>query len=74
MRIRFLQTCPSANPDVPFQAGQVIDVAEPSPELLELLDGVQAVVLPSDDSERAIEPDAEQPEPSPMKGRRRERL
>jgi len=74
MRIHFIRTCPSDNPDVPFQPGQVITVEHPSPELLALLDGVNAEVLPSDASERAIAPDDEQPEPVRVKGRRREQL
>jgi hypothetical protein len=72
MRIRFLETCPSANPERPFQPGQVIDIEHPSAELLACVDGVRAVALPTDDSERAVEPDAEQPEPVRVKGRKRE--
>ena len=33
MRIRFLQTTPSLNPDVPFRAGQVIDVPKLTAEM-----------------------------------------
>lgn len=71
MKIRFLQTTASDNPDAPFQAGQVIDVAEPSPYLLSVLDGVMAEVVRSDDTERAVAPEDEQPEPVRVKGRRR---
>ena len=70
MVIRFLQTTPSETPDYPFQAGQVISVACPSPYLLSLVDGVRAELVRTDESERAIEPDREQPEPFQQKGRR----
>jgi len=73
MKIRFLQTVPSGNPTFPFQAGQIITIEDPAP-FLYLLDGVRAEALASDDTERAIEPDAEQPEPAKVKGRKRERL
>jgi hypothetical protein len=69
--IRFLQTVASDNPEFPFQAGQVITVERPSAYLLSLLDGVQAEVVPVDDTERAVEQVAEQPEPARVKGRRR---
>jgi hypothetical protein len=74
VKIRFLQTTPSDNPDLPFQAGQIITVDQPSEAMLRLVDGVQAEAVPSEDAERAIEPDAEQPEPVRVKGRRREHL
>jgi len=73
VRIRFLQTCPSDSPDAPFQPGQVIDVAHPSPALLALVDGVNAVAVPVDDTERAVETNTEQPEPVRGKGRSRDR-
>jgi uncharacterized phiE125 gp8 family phage protein len=37
-------------------AGQVISVTAPSPFLLSLLDGVHAEAVPTDDTERAVEP------------------
>lgn len=54
MRIKFLQTAPSASPDAPFQPGQIVDVATLTPELRAALqvqsDGsVLAVVLPEGD-------------------------
>ena len=73
MTIRFLQTVASEKPDFPFMAGQIIEVSAPSEYLLSLLDGIRAEVVPTDDSERAIAPDAEQPEPVRQKGRRRGR-
>lgn len=71
MRIRFLQTCASENPEYPFTAGQVIDVPAPSAFLLDLLDGVRAEAVPTDDTERAVAVAVEQPEPVCRKGRRR---
>lgn len=71
MRIRFLQTVPSENPDYPFMAGQEIDLPAPSAFFLQLLDGVRAEVVPVDLTERAVEPDQTQPEPVRVKGRRR---
>jgi hypothetical protein len=70
MTIRFLQTVESENPGFPFMAGQVITVPAPSPYLLSLLDGVRAEVVPTDDTERAVVPALEQPEPVTVKGRR----
>jgi hypothetical protein len=71
VRIRFLQTCPSDCPDAPFQAGQVIDIADPSPDLLRLVDGVRAEVVPSDPIEQAVAPDLTRSEPErPRKGHR----
>ena len=63
MIIRFLQTCPSGSPEYPFQAGQTIEVAVPPPFLLELCDGIRAVIVKTDHTERAVAPAVEQPEP-----------
>jgi hypothetical protein len=72
MTIRFLQTCESERPGMPFMAGQTITVDAPSPFLLSLLDGVRAEVVRTDNAERAVEPAAETPEPVETKrGRRR---
>lgn len=51
MRLKFLQTAPSASPDAPFLAGQVIDVTTLTPEMRAALtvqpDGsVLAILLP----------------------------
>lgn len=55
MQIRFLQTTDSGTPGFPFEAGQVIDVAEPSDYLLSLLDGVRAEAIRQDGTlEQAI--------------------
>jgi hypothetical protein len=70
MTIRFLQTTPSESPEYPFQAGQVITVACPSPYLLSLLDGKRAEAVRTDETERAVEPSAERAEPA-QKGRKR---
>lgn len=71
MTIRFLQTTPSEVPYVEFMAGQTIRVAAPSPYLLSLLDGKRAVVVRSDETERAVEPSTERAEPVAQKGRKR---
>lgn len=70
MTIRFLQAVPSENPEFPFQAGQVIEVACPSPYLLSLLDGVRAEVVRTEGEEVAVEPEAERAEPVRRRGRR----
>jgi hypothetical protein len=69
--IRFLQTVSSEAPGFPFQAGQQIEVAVPSAYLLGLCDGVRAVIVRTDDTERAVMPRAETPEPARRKTRRR---
>lgn len=69
MKIRFLQTTPSENPDLPFQAGQIIDVAHPTAAMLRCLepaaDGTQHAEVLRDDagelatvgtSEQAVKP------------------
>lgn len=71
MVIRFLQTCESENPEYPFQVGQVITVACPSPYLLSLVDGIRAEAVPTDSTERAIMQPSQQPEPPRKKGRSR---
>lgn len=71
MKIRFLQTVASENPDLPFQPGQIIQVETPSPYMLSLLDGLQAEILRTDESEQAIELEQEQPEPVRRRGRPR---
>lgn len=47
MRIKFLETTPSASPDAPFQAGQIIEVETLSPDIILALAGPapRAVVL-----------------------------
>ena len=72
MQIRFLQTVPSENPDFPFQAGQLVTTTAPSTYLLSLIDGIRAIVVRSDDTERAVARTDEQPEPARKRGRRRE--
>jgi len=71
MQIRFLQTCPSESPGFPFVAGQTITVSNPSDFLLSMLDGVRAVIIRSDETERAVAPTDEQPEPKRKRGRLR---
>ena len=71
MTIRFLQTVASEHPEFPFMAGQVIEVACPSPYLLELLDGVRAEVVRTDASERAIAAPDAIPEPVAVKSTRK---
>jgi hypothetical protein len=74
MVIRFLQTVASENPDYPFMAGQVITVTCPSPWLLSLVDGIRAEAVPTDETERAIEPLPQRSEPVRGKGRRASRV
>lgn len=71
MQIRFLQTCPSENPNYPFLAGQLVTTTAPSEFLLSLVDGVRAVMVRTDHTERAIAPEADQPEPVKVRGRKR---
>ena len=71
MLIRFLETVPSQNPDAPFTAGQIINVVCPDASLQRYLDEGLAVAVKTDDSERAIEPEAETPEPADAKRSRR---
>jgi hypothetical protein len=64
MRIRFLQTTASARPGYPFVAGQVIDVAEPTEEMLVWLevqpDGTRrAEVVANEAPVAAVEPRAD---------------
>jgi hypothetical protein len=54
MTIRFLQTTPSDSPEHPFQPGQVISVATPSPYLLSLIDGVRAEAVRDTEPEMAV--------------------
>ena len=58
MLIRFLETCESERPGLPFQAGQIIDVATPTDTMLEWLRSSRAVILrqASDEEEYAVEP------------------
>jgi hypothetical protein len=45
VRVRFLQTTPSASPDFPFQAGQVITLSRLTPEIRQWLNDARAVLL-----------------------------
>lgn len=63
MTIRFLQTCPSENPDYPFMAGQVISVACPTPLIRTHLANGMAEAVKTDDTERAVAPEIEPAEP-----------
>ena len=54
MQIRFLQTVPSRVPGFPFQAGQIITIAEPTTEILAYLDGIRAEVVRETTPERAV--------------------
>ena len=71
MQIKFLQTVPSETANVPFLAGQTIRVEMPNAYLLSLIDGVRAVAIPSDETERAVAPVDERPEPKRKRGRAR---
>ena len=65
MRIRFRQTTPSSHPELPFQAGQIIQVPRLTPEIRQWLRLAYAEVLPelpeaavlaTEDTERATLP------------------
>lgn len=65
MRIRFMQTTPSACPDAPFQAGQVIEAPSLTHEIRAWIKEGSAIVLPEapeaamvGSSERAVQPRA----------------
>jgi len=60
VKIKFLQTTPSGTEGFPFQAGQIIEVAEPTAAQRAWLDGVQAVALKDDEApETAVARDPE---------------
>lgn len=46
MRIRFLRVTPSANPDYPFLAGQIIELGELTSEAERWIEHGVAIVLP----------------------------
>lgn len=54
MTIRFLQTSPSAAPDAPFQAGQIIRIDHPPAWMLAYLDGTRAEAVKDDEPEFAV--------------------
>lgn len=53
MTIRFLSPVDSGHPEFPFMPGQVIEVTEPSPEMLASLRDGRAEVLGDSEPERA---------------------
>jgi hypothetical protein len=64
VKIRFLVTTASSRPEYPFRAGQVINVPQPTPEMLAWLtpesDGtVRAEVVPEEAPEAAVLPEPE---------------
>ena len=59
MKIRFRETWPSSNPHCPFQAGQVITVDAPTPDMLLALRNASAEVLREDEPELAVMGQAE---------------
>ena len=72
MRLKFLQTLPSASPDAPFQAGQIIDVPQVWPELRRWIEDKLVAVIATEE-EAAVSRDtyerAIMPSPKP-RGRR----
>ena len=56
MRIRFLETVPSANPDHPFLAGQIIAIERPWASLRTYLRDGKAVVLPEEPELATVAP------------------
>lgn len=73
MRIKFLEICQSDVPSMPFQAGQIISISssEIPTAFRSYIKRGQAVVLPDDVVERAVQPDVEKPEPPKVTGRKR---
>jgi hypothetical protein len=69
VRVRFLQTTPSASPDFPFQAGQVITLSRLTPEIRQWLNDARAVLL-DDEPEAAALGDAPQQAVEPRPRRR----
>lgn len=58
MLIRFLETLESERPGLPFQAGQIINVATPTDEMLAWLRSSRAVVISQDnEDEVAVAPE-----------------
>ncbi len=58
MVLRFLQTVPSANPEYPFQAGQIISCPQLSAEMKRWLKAGLVVLLP-ESLEAAVQPETE---------------
>ncbi len=58
MTLRFLQTTPSASPDFPFQAGQVVkDLPRLSPEMRQWIrDGVAELIRDEEPIEAVVVP------------------
>jgi hypothetical protein len=54
MRLKFLQTTPSDNPNFPFQAGQVVDVDELSPSMRAAIASGAAVLVFAPGPEAAV--------------------
>ena len=54
MRLKFLQTTTSDNPNFPFQAGQVVDVADLSPSMRAALETGSAVLVSDPGPEAAV--------------------
>jgi hypothetical protein len=69
--IRFLQPASSESPDFPFQTGQVITVACPTPSMLDAIAKGFAEVMKVDETERAVMPASETPESDAPKPRTR---
>lgn len=77
MRIKFLETCQSDVPHMPFQAGQIVTLSSVDVPVAfrSYVKRGQAIILTEDVTERAVEPEMEQPEAPKVKGRTRvERL
>lgn len=54
MRLKFRDTAPSATPGFPFLAGQIVDVAELSPEMQAAIEEGKAELLQDDEPEEAV--------------------
>lgn len=59
MKLRFLQTTPSSNPDFPFQPGQTIELARLTADLRKWIKHGHAEVVRDDSTETAVAPKGE---------------
>lgn len=72
MKIRFLETWPSSNPDYPFMPGQIVTVDAPTQEMRQALQGGSAEVVRAEAPELAVVGTGEQAVTRQSKKRQRE--
>ena len=54
MRIQFLETVPSGNPEFPFVGGQIVHLARLTPMFRQFIRDGKAYVLDGDEAEAAV--------------------